>query len=74
MSNPLFFTENCQTSDFRVAGSQRLVLNLDNGPEGSGHRRQFLGRMVAFAEREELAVRLLYYPPYHRKYHGIERY
>jgi hypothetical protein len=84
----LFFTESCKTSDFMVdgihlwwrenqgclAGSKRLVINLDNGPEGSGHRRQFWRRLVAFADREELEVRLLYSPPYHRKYHGIERY
>ena len=84
----LFFTESCKTSDFmvdglelwwrenqgRMAGIKRLVINLDNGPECSGHRRQFLRRMMAFADREELAVRLIYYPPYHSKYNGIERY
>lgn len=58
----------------RMAGIKRLVINLDNGPECSGHRRQFLQRMVAFADREELEVRLIYYPPYHSKYNGIERY
>lgn len=84
----LFFTESCKTSDFmvdgihlwwrenqgRLAGIKRLVINLDNGPECSGHRSQFLRRMVAFADREELEVRLIYYPPYHSKYNGIERY
>ena len=84
----LFFTESCKTSDFmvdgihlwwsenqgRMAGIKRLVINLDNGPECSGHRSQFLRRMVAFADREELEVRLIYYPPYHGKYNGIERY
>ena len=84
----LFFTESCKTSDFmvdgihlwwsenqgRMAGIKRLVINLDNGPECSGHRSQFLRRMVAFADREELEVRLIYYPPYHSKYNGIERY
>ena len=58
----------------RMAGTKRLVINLDNGPECSGHRSQFLGRRVAFADREELEIRLIYYPPYHRKYNGIERY
>ena len=58
----------------RMAGIKRLVINLDNGPEGSGRRRQCLQRMGAFADREELEVRLLYYPPYHSKYNGIERY
>lgn len=84
----LHFTESCKTSEFlvdgiarwwresqaRLAGAKRLVVNLDNGPECSGHRSQFLARMVAFADREKLAVRLIYYPPYHSKYHGIERY
>ena len=84
----LFFTESCKTSDFmvdglelwwrenqeRMAGLKRLVINLDNGPECSGHRSQFLGRMVTFADREGLEVRLIYYPPYHSKYNGIERY
>ena len=84
----LFFTESCKTSDFmvdgielwwrenqgRMAGLKRLVINLDNGPECSGHRSQFLGRMVAFADREGLEIRLIYYPPYHSKYNGIERY
>jgi hypothetical protein len=84
----LFFTESCKTSDFmvdgielwwrenqgRMAGLKRLVINLDNGPECSGHRSEFLGRRVAFADREELEIRLIYYPPYHRKYNGIERY
>jgi hypothetical protein len=84
----LFFTASCKTSDFmvdgialwwrenqaRLAGTKRLVVNLDNGPECSGHRSQFLSRMVEFADREKLAVRLVYYPPYHSKYNGIERY
>lgn len=36
----------------RLAGTKRLVVNLDNGPECSGHRRQFLRRLVAFADRD----------------------
>ena len=50
------------------------MINLDNGPECSGHRSQFLKRMVDFADRERIEVRLIYYPPYHSKYNGIERY
>ena len=49
------------------------MVNLDNGPECSGHRSQFLRRMVGFADREKLEVRLIYCPPYHSKYHAIER-
>ena len=84
----LFFTESCKTSDFmvdgielwwrenqgRMDGIKQLVVNMDNGPECSGHRSQFLRRMVDFADREQLDVRLIYYPPYHSKYNGIERY
>ena len=58
----------------RLRSTKRLVVNLDNGPECSGHRSQFLARMVNFADREKLEIRLIYYPPYHSKYNGIERY
>ena len=84
----LFFTGSHKTSDFLVDGLllwweerkkdlgdlNRLVLNLDNGPECSGHRSQFLHRMVQFADTTRLEVRIVYYPPYHSKYNGIERY
>jgi hypothetical protein len=72
----VFFTKSCKTSNFmvdgiqlwwrenqgRMAGIKRVAINLDNGPECSGHRSQFLWRMVAFADREALEVRLIYYP------------
>lgn len=45
----------------------KLVLNLDNGPECHSRRTQFMARMVQFVERTGLAVRLAYYPPYHSK-------
>ena len=50
-----------------------LVIYLDNGPENSGRRTQFLKRMVQFADRSGLIIRLVYYPPYHSKYNPIER-
>jgi hypothetical protein len=50
-----------------------LVLNLDNGPECHSRRTQFLFRLVQFALRTGLRVRLAYYPPYHSKYNPIER-
>jgi Rhodopirellula transposase DDE domain len=52
---------------------KELVLNLDNGPENSGRRTQFLARMVAFSEKSGLRLRLVYDPPYHSKYNPIER-
>jgi len=84
----LFFTGSYKTSDFMVDGLflwwnerkqdlsdvKRLVINTDNGPECSGRRTQFLLRMVEFADMTGLTVRIIYYPPYHSKYNGIERY
>jgi hypothetical protein len=50
----------------------QLVLYLDNGPNNSGSRTQFLKRMVEFADWSGLTIRLIYYPPYHSKYNPIE--
>ncbi len=50
-----------------------LALNLDNGPEHHSRRTQFIKRLIAFADRHQLTVRLIYYPPYHSKYNPIER-
>jgi hypothetical protein len=82
----LFFGSK-ETSDFWVDGLKRwweqtrsaypqvrqLVIYLDNGPNNSGSRTQFLKRMVEFADWSGLRVRLVYYPPYHSKYNPIER-
>ena len=84
----VFYTASNKTSDFMVDGlllwwnenKQRLstvtnlVVNMDNGPECSGRRSQFLLRMVEFADMRHLSIRLIYYPPYHSKYNAIERY
>jgi hypothetical protein len=84
----LFFGTHFKTSDFMadglllwweerkhgLSGLKTLVVNLDNGPECSGRRTQFLQRMVEFANLSGLCIRLVYYPPYHSKYNGIERY
>ena len=84
----LFFTSSYKTSDFMVDGlllwwNERkhelpdlkcIVINMDNGPECSGRRSQFLKRMVEFSDITGLTVRMIYYPPYHSKYNGIERY
>lgn len=84
----LFFTSSNKTSDFMIDGLmlwwivrkqdlasvKRLIINMDNGPECSGRRSQFLHRMVAFVDMTGLEVRLIYYPPYHSKYNAIERY
>ncbi|MCP4447039.1 MAG: ISAzo13 family transposase, partial [Myxococcales bacterium] len=44
-----------------------------NGPENSGRRTQFLNRMVSFADRYQLNIRLAYYAPHHSKYNPVER-
>ena len=51
----------------------RLQIKMDNGPESSGRRTQFLHRMVAFCDTIGKPIQLLYYPPYHSKYNPIER-
>ena len=56
-----------------MRGIRRLVIYLDNGPNNSGRRTQFLKRMVQFADWSGLVIRLVYYPPYHSKYNPIER-
>ena len=84
----IFFTGSHKTSDFIVDGlmlwwNKRkhdlpdvkcIVLNMDNGPECSGRRTQFLKRMVEFSDSTGLTIHMAYYPPYHSKYNGIERY
>jgi transposase len=52
---------------------RELVINLDNGPELASRRTQFIKRLVEFADRHDLTIQLVYYPPYHRKYNPIER-
>src|SRR6516225_12306844 len=83
----IFLGTSHETSDFIVdcleqwweanqavhAAARRLVINLDNGPENSGSRTQFLYRLVNFADANGLEVLLVYYPPYHSKYNRIER-
>ena len=50
-----------------------IQIKIDNGPESSGRRTQFLYRMVQFADMINKPIQLLYYPPYHSKYNPIER-
>ncbi len=82
-----FFTATKVSSDFivdmvegwwernkgRFPEAEELILDLDNGPENSGQRSQFLHRLAQFARATGLKVTLAYYPPYHSKYNPIER-
>lgn len=81
------FGQSRETSDFIVDcierwwkershvhnGVKRLQINLDNGPEISSSRTQFMKRLIQFADRTGLDIELVYYPPYHSKYNPIER-
>ena len=82
------FGSSYKTSDFSVDALEawwaaleeteqvamaRLQIKMDNGPESSGRRTQFLQRMVTFCDAIGKPIQLLYYPPYHSKYNPIER-
>lgn len=83
----LYFGSSFKTSDFIVDSLEQwwnslpeedqkatlLQIKVDNGPENSGLRTQFLKRMVDFSKCINLPIQLLYYPPYHSKYNPIER-
>src|SRR5215210_3222263 len=57
----------------RCAHITTLVVNLDNGPENHSRRTQFMLRLLEFAQKSGLTLRLAYYPPYHSKYNPVER-
>ena len=76
------FGSSYKTSDFIVdtieakwktmdaqakAETSLLQIKMDNGPERSGRRTQFLHRMVQLADDINKTMQLLYYPPYHSK-------
>ncbi len=82
------FGSSYKTSDFMVDSfwqwwsnldeiekkqTEIIQIKMDNGPENSGVRTQFLKRMVEFTEQTNKSIQLLYYPPYHSKYNPIER-
>jgi hypothetical protein len=55
------------------AKTSLMQINMDNGPERRGRRTPFLSRMVPCAEVINRPMHWLSSPPYHRKYHPIER-
>jgi hypothetical protein len=57
----------------RFPATRHLLLNLDNGPESSSHRTQFIARLVRFVDKTGLLLTLAYYPPYQSKYNSVER-
>lgn len=54
-------------------GVKCVQIGLDNGPEIASSRTQFMKRLVEFADRHGIEIRLVYFPPYHSKYNPIER-
>ena len=84
----LTFGGSAKTSDFIVdgigdwwrsmpleeqEGTERIQIKIDNGPESSGVRTQFLKRMTELSTQIGKTIHLLYFPPYHSKYNPIER-
>jgi Rhodopirellula transposase DDE domain len=84
----LGFGSSSKTSDFIVDNlkgwwgsltpqqqqeTETIQIKVDNGPESSGVRTQFLSRAVDWADQIGKTLHLLYFPPYHSKYNPIER-
>ena len=83
----IYFGKSSETSDFIIdclsiwwQNNQRnypeleeLVINLDNGISHRSNRTQFIKRIVDFSLKNQLKIRLIYYPPYHSKYNSVER-
>ncbi|MDQ6962570.1 MAG: hypothetical protein Q9M28_08595 [Mariprofundaceae bacterium] len=82
----LWFSESKVTADFMIDqiaamiprwksdyDIHTLVINVDNGPEYSGRRTQWLKRMVELSDANQVSIQLAYYPPYHSKYNPVER-
>jgi hypothetical protein len=57
----------------RSAGKARPPLGLGNGPEGQGHRSQFLPRMTRLGQAEQVTVWLACCPPRRGKHNPTER-
>ncbi|MCY7273726.1 MAG: transposase, partial [Phormidesmis sp. CAN_BIN44] len=65
--------ENLNASHRKNLRRNTFFLLVDNEPESSGVRTQFLNRMVEFVDAIGKPIHLLYCPPYHSKYNPIER-
>ena len=82
----IYLTKTKVTADFMVDAPQdwwvsngyansgkKILLNMDNGPENSSHRTQFMKRLIEFSVDYGVEITLAYYPPYHSKYNPVER-
>jgi len=70
----MVWTSGGVTAKRHNAGVRKLQIELDNEPEISSSRTQFMKRLVEFADRTGLEIELVYLPPYHSKYNPIERF
>lgn len=57
----------------RFSRVKTIAINVDNGPDCSSNRTQFMKRLVDFTNEYGIAIDLAYYPPYHSKYNPVER-
>lgn len=62
-----------QTVHARFPQVKTWLLNQDNGGEIHSRRTQFMKRITAFADENQLTIQLAYYPPYHSKYNPVAR-
>ena len=62
-----------ETNTPRFSHIQEVVIHADHSPHLKSTRTQFLRRMIAWADKTGVKIRLVYYPPYHSKYNPIER-
>ena len=83
----IMFGTSCETSDGIADGLELwwetnpprfghlrvLVIQADNSPHLKRPRTPFLRRMTELADNTGVNIRLVYYPPCHRKYNPIER-
>ena len=83
----IMFGSSAETSDFwadclalwwerskkECSGIKRLLIRLDNGPSCASNRRQWIKRLLGFADKTGLEIQLVHCPPYHSKYNPIER-
>ena len=69
----------CQSCHMPVVKEDVPITSVFGDPRPGFSRHTFVGgnffmqRMLNFAQRSGLTVRLAYYPPYHSKYNPIER-
>lgn len=83
----IYFGQSKETTDFVVdcleqwwkdngdgyEGIEELMIELDGAGQIRSNRTQFIQRIVAFSQQNNLKIRLIYHPPYHSKYNTIER-